>query len=448
MTYETCDLCPRACGVDRTRGERGACRMTSRLVLARAALHYWEEPCISGTAGSGTVFFSGCPLGCVYCQNHEIADGSHGLAVDDGRLEEIFFELRDAGAHNINLVTPTHFAPTVAKAIRRARDAGFALPFVCNTSGYESTETLRALDGLIDIYLTDLRYARPATAAAYSHAPDYPAVARTALAEMVRQTGAATFDERGLMTRGTIVRILLLPGHLSRQHLSKFPDSLPRVCADSDHRPIRMQSANPLQACRTLLSAQTVCLCTYQNKRNPLSHNSDKYIQILIRDLLHLLPMFCTSPAQIHHHQCHIRLWKDLQALLHTLFSQITLIVQSGSIDQQTRPERQDFHRFFHGICRRPADLRHHRQILASHSIDQTGFAGIGPSEDRNMAAVSPHRIRQAHRIWPSPEIRYLVVVISSSPIGPLACNFCVEIPISAPSPNSPPSVNLVEQFT
>lgn len=220
MTYEACDLCPRACGVDRTRGERGVCRMTSRLVLARAALHHWEEPCISGTAGSGTVFFSGCPLGCVYCQNHEIADGSHGLAVDDGRLEEIFFELRDAGAHNINLVTPTHFAPTVAKAIRRARDAGFTLPFVCNTSGYESTETLRALDGLIDIYLTDLRYARPATAAAYSHAPDYPAVARAALAEMVRQTGAATFDERGLMTRGTIVRILLLPGHLPDAKLS------------------------------------------------------------------------------------------------------------------------------------------------------------------------------------------------------------------------------------
>lgn len=220
MTYEACDLCPRACGVDRTRGERGACRMTSRLVLARAALHHWEEPCISGTAGSGTVFFSGCPLGCVYCQNHEIADGSHGLAVDDGRLEEIFFELRDDGAHNINLVTPTHFAPTVAKAIRRARDAGFTLPFVCNTSGYESTETLRALDGLIDIYLTDLRYARPATAAAYSHAPDYPAVARAALAEMVRQTGAATFDERGLMTRGTIVRILLLPGHLPDAKLS------------------------------------------------------------------------------------------------------------------------------------------------------------------------------------------------------------------------------------
>lgn len=220
MTYEACDLCPRACGVDRTRGEHGACRMTSRLVLARAALHHWEEPCISGTAGSGTVFFSGCPLGCLYCQNHEIADGSHGLAVDDGRLEEIFFELRDAGAHNINLVTPTHFAPTVAKAIRRARDAGFALPFVCNTSGYESTETLRALDGLIDIYLTDLRYARPATAAAYSHAPDYPAVARAALAEMVRQTGAATFDERGLMTRGTIVRILLLPGHLPDAKLS------------------------------------------------------------------------------------------------------------------------------------------------------------------------------------------------------------------------------------
>lgn len=220
MTYEVCTLCPRRCGVDRTRGERGMCRMTSRLVLARAALHDWEEPCISGTTGSGAVFFSGCPLGCAYCQNGEIANGLHGASVEDGRLTEIFFELRDAGAHNINLVTPTHFAPTIVKAIRQARKDGFSLPFVYNTSGYESRETLRALDGLIDIYLTDLRYARAVTAAAYSHAPDYPAVARAALTEMVRQTGSAVMNGEGLMTRGTIVRILLLPGHLADAKLS------------------------------------------------------------------------------------------------------------------------------------------------------------------------------------------------------------------------------------
>lgn len=220
MTYEHCMLCPRRCGADRTHGAGGVCRMTSRLVLARAALHHWEEPCISGTAGSGTVFFSGCPLGCIYCQNGEIADGSHGLPVDDGRLKEIFFELAVAGAHNINLVTPTHFAPTVIAAIRRARDEGFNRPFVCNTSGYETVETLRAFEGLIDVYLTDLRYARAATAAAYSHAPDYPAVARAALAEMVRQTGAEVMDGAGIMRRGTIVRVLLLPGHLADAKLS------------------------------------------------------------------------------------------------------------------------------------------------------------------------------------------------------------------------------------
>ena len=218
--YEKCRLCPRACGVDRTRGERGVCGMTDRLVLARAALHFWEEPGISGTAGSGAVFFSGCSLGCVYCQNGVIARGEAGAAVDDSRLAEIFWELRAAGAHNINLVTASHFAPTVADAIRHVKREGFSLPFVYNTSGYESLETLRSLDGLIDIYLTDLRYSLTATAAAYSHAPDYPSVAREALAEMVRQTDACAFDGNGLMTRGTVVRILLLPGHLPDAKLS------------------------------------------------------------------------------------------------------------------------------------------------------------------------------------------------------------------------------------
>lgn len=219
MTYENCHLCPRACGVDRTRGERGRCRMTDRLVLARAALHAWEEPCISGTRGSGTVFFSGCSLGCLYCQNHEIARGALGVEVEDQRLTEIFFTLRDSGAHNINLVTPTHFAPTVARAIRRARSEGFTLPFIYNTSGYESVETLRQMEGLIDIYLTDLRYARAATAR-FSEATDYPAVARAALAEMVRQTGAPQYDDDGLLIGGTVVRILLLPTCLTDAKLS------------------------------------------------------------------------------------------------------------------------------------------------------------------------------------------------------------------------------------
>lgn len=219
MTYESCHLCPRACGVDRTRGERGRCRMTDRLVLARAALHAWEEPCISGTRGSGTVFFSGCSLGCLYCQNHEIARGAHGVEVEDQRLTEIFFTLRDSGAHNINLVTPTHFAPTVARAIRRARAESFTLPFIYNTSGYESVETLRQMEGLIDIYLTDLRYARAETAR-FSEATEYPAVARAALAEMVRQTGAPRYDDDGLLIGGTVVRILLLPTCLTDAKLS------------------------------------------------------------------------------------------------------------------------------------------------------------------------------------------------------------------------------------
>lgn len=219
MTYENCHLCPRACGADRAHGARGRCRMTDRLVLARAALHDWEEPCISGTRGSGTVFFSGCSLGCLYCQNHEIARGTYGVEVEDQRLTEIFFALRDSGAHNINLVTPTHFAPTVARAIQRARSDGFDIPFIYNTSGYESVETLRQMEGLIDIYLTDLRYARAETAR-FSEAEDYPAVARAALAEMVRQTGKLQYAEGGLLRRGTVVRILLLPSCLTDAKLS------------------------------------------------------------------------------------------------------------------------------------------------------------------------------------------------------------------------------------
>ena len=218
--YEACTLCPRMCGVNREGGERGRCHMSARLTLARAALHLWEEPPISGTRGSGTVFFSGCPLGCIYCQNRPIASGKIGKEVPRKRLEEIFWELCEAGAHNINLVTATQFAPTVVEAIRAVRSEGFSLPFVWNTSGYECRKTLELLRGQIDIFLTDLRYSTAAPAAAYSGAPDYPAVARDAIREMVAQTGECQFDAAGLMTRGTLVRLLLLPGHLADAKLS------------------------------------------------------------------------------------------------------------------------------------------------------------------------------------------------------------------------------------
>ena len=171
-----CRLCPRNCGVDRTQGLKGYCGMSGEIRLARAALHMWEEPCISGVNGSGAVFFSGCPLRCVYCQNHSIALGNIGKAVTLDRLVDIFFELKEKGAHNINLVTPTHYVPQIAEALLRARNKGLELPVVYNTSSYENVETLKLLDGLIDIYLPDFKYYSPELAARYSHAPDYPQV--------------------------------------------------------------------------------------------------------------------------------------------------------------------------------------------------------------------------------------------------------------------------------
>ena len=206
-----CTLCPRRCGADRAV-ETGFCGAGRELKIARAALHFWEEPPISGTRGSGTVFFSHCPLQCVYCQNRAISACGDGLSVSDDRLVEIFFELAAKGAHNINLVSPTQYADRIAFAIRTAKARGFVLPFVWNTSGYESVETLRSLDGLVDIYLTDFKYASSALAARYSHAADYPAVAGAALAEMLRQQPKCVYYGE-LMTRGVIVRHLVLPSH-------------------------------------------------------------------------------------------------------------------------------------------------------------------------------------------------------------------------------------------
>ena len=204
-----CNLCPRNCGIDRSE-KRGYCGAPDTLKVARASLHFWEEPPISGEKGSGTVFFSHCPLKCVYCQNHSISSGGDGLEIGADRLCEIFFELKEKVAHNINLVSPTQYADKIAEAIQTAKTKGFDLPFVWNTSGYESVETLRVLDGIVDIYLTDLKYASSALAAKYSHAADYPRVATTALREMMRQQPQCVFDGE-LMKKGVIVRHMLLP---------------------------------------------------------------------------------------------------------------------------------------------------------------------------------------------------------------------------------------------
>lgn len=207
-----CRLCPRNCGVNRTSGQTGYCGEDSKLYAARAALHFWEEPCISGTCGSGAVFFSGCNLKCVFCQNHAIAHGD-GKEITVDRLAEIFLELQEKGAANINLVTGTHYIPQICVALQLAKTRGLVLPVVYNTSGYEEVASLRMLEGLVDIWLPDFKYVSSELSAAYSFAPDYFEKASLALAEMVRQAGEPVFDEAtGLMKRGVIVRHLVLPG--------------------------------------------------------------------------------------------------------------------------------------------------------------------------------------------------------------------------------------------
>lgn len=208
-----CRLCPRNCGVNRLAGKIGICGVDARLFVARAALHYWEEPCISGENGSGAVFFSGCGLHCVYCQNREISNGESGKEISIERLAQIFLELRQKGANNINLVTPTHYLPHIIEAVRLAKSKGLRLPIVYNTSGYEKVESLRMLEGVVDIFLPDFKYRDPEPAQKYSRAPDYFDVAAAALDEMVRQAGTPQFDENGMMQKGVIVRHLILPGH-------------------------------------------------------------------------------------------------------------------------------------------------------------------------------------------------------------------------------------------
>ncbi len=205
-----CELCPKRCGVDREK-KTGFCGMGEKITAARAALHFWEEPCISGEKGSGAVFFSGCVLGCVFCQNSEISREKQGREITEERLSEIFLELQEQGALNINLVNPTHFVPQIIRSLGTARKQGLTIPVVYNSGGYERVETLKMLDGSVDIYLPDVKYFSDELAMKFSKAKDYFNIAMNALSEMIRQTGKPVFDENKIIRRGTIVRHLVLP---------------------------------------------------------------------------------------------------------------------------------------------------------------------------------------------------------------------------------------------
>lgn len=213
----SCHLCPRACGADRAAGRTGFCGADGTLRVARAALHHWEEPCLSGdpedAAGSGTVFFSGCTLKCCYCQNYPISQEGLGKAIDEHRLAEIFLELQAGGARNINLVTATQYLPWILPALDDARARGLTVPIVYNTGGYETVETVKQLAGYVDIWLADHKYADGALARELSAAEDYPTVCGAALRQMLVQTGAPQFGPDGMLRRGVIVRHLVLPGH-------------------------------------------------------------------------------------------------------------------------------------------------------------------------------------------------------------------------------------------
>ena len=209
--YQNCTLCPRNCKVNRLSGQTGFCGMPASVSVARASLHMWEEPCISGTNGSGTVFFTGCNLKCVFCQNHTIAVGKKGRQVSISQLADLFLMLQEKGSHNINLVTPSHYVPGIAEALTLAKNQGLMIPIVYNTSGYDSVKTLAMLDGLVDVYMPDFKYVSGELSKRYSHASDYFEIAKASLAEMYRQVGAPVFDG-DMLVKGVLVRHLILPG--------------------------------------------------------------------------------------------------------------------------------------------------------------------------------------------------------------------------------------------
>ncbi len=210
--YAECTLCPRKCRADRTKGGTGFCKMSSELKAAKAYLHMWEEPCITGEHGSGTVFFSGCNLKCIFCQNSELSINGFGKVIKADDLAKVFLDLREKKAANINLVTGVCFIPHIVNAVLTARNRGLTIPVLYNSSGYESVESLKMLEGCIDIYMPDMKYMSSETAAEYSFAGDYPETAKNAIAEMFRQTGPAVIGDDGLMKKGVIVRHMVLPG--------------------------------------------------------------------------------------------------------------------------------------------------------------------------------------------------------------------------------------------
>ena len=224
LSYEHCTLCPRCCGVDRTAGQLGFCRMPGELRAARAGVHYWEEPVISGSFGSGAIFFSGCTLRCAFCQNHSISSGGFGKPLTPQDLRAAMERLIDDGVQNINLVTPTHFLPSILPAL----EPKLPVPVVYNCGGYESAETLRALEGKVDVYLPDFKYSDNALAARLSAAPDYFEVASEAILEMYRQVGPVQIEDEQ-MTRGVLLRHLVLPGYVDNSlgvldwHAEHFP---------------------------------------------------------------------------------------------------------------------------------------------------------------------------------------------------------------------------------
>jgi len=209
-----CNLCPRKCYVNRLDGELGFCNASKDVKIAKVTLHMWEEPCISGKLGSGTVFFSNCNLKCVFCQNHNISQVGTGKTVSINRLSEIFLEQQERGAHNINLVTPTHYVPQIIEALKLAKSKGLNIPILYNSNGYENIDTIKALRGFIDVYLPDLKYYKDKYAIKYSNAPNYFNTACSVITEMVSQVGEAKFDDEGVIQKGVIIRHLMLPGLL------------------------------------------------------------------------------------------------------------------------------------------------------------------------------------------------------------------------------------------
>lgn len=211
---ESCTLCPRDCTVNRLSGKVGYCKAGLKIKIAKVSLHNWEEPCISGTNGSGAVFFSNCNLNCVFCQNHNISHEGIGKEVSVERLSEIFLEQQQRGAHNINLVTPTHYVPQIIAALKIAKENGLSIPIIYNSNAYENINTIKALKGYVDVYLPDFKYFNDKYAHKYSSAPSYFKAASDSITEMVEQVGSSKFDDSGLMTKGVIVRHLMLPGLL------------------------------------------------------------------------------------------------------------------------------------------------------------------------------------------------------------------------------------------